>query len=91
MRLLGVLDADLGRKRHQGAVYLINGGILCRVFWADAKGRAEQTEHRALGEQLAQDSGPPCTQGRPYGELFGAGSCACQKEIGHIGARDQEH
>src|SRR5208337_1011073 len=25
------------------------------------------------------------------GELFGAGSCACQKEIGHIGARDQEH
>ena len=52
---------------------------------------ADRREHQALGQELADDAPPAGAQRRPYRQLTRAYRRACQEQVGHVGAADEQH
>ena len=51
----------------------------------------KQTEHGGFAQQLTNDPGSPGAERRSHGNLAGARSRTRKKQIGDIGAGDQQH
>ena len=52
---------------------------------------AQQGQHRALGEELAQEPRPARAEGRAHRQLAPPAAGASEKQVRHVGACDEEH
>src|ERR1700761_1596388 len=58
----------------------------------DQAGQAtEDREHQAFRERLADDSLPGCAESKTNGSLRTPGRSASKKQVGDIGARNEQH
>jgi len=58
---------------------------------AQAHGAAGEAQEEALGEQVPGDAAAAGAQGAAHGQLVLAAFGADEEEVGHVGARHQEH
>ena len=57
----------------------------------DANGAGGQRQHHALCQDVRDDPAARCAERGPHRELLAPALATQQHEIGHIGARDQQH
>ena len=75
-----------GRRRPCAAANgLASGGE------GDAECAADEREHKAFCQKLADDARAACAEGLADGELAGAGGGAGEQQVGDVGAGDEQH